>query len=447
MDSCGAISSKRKASTNLASRSKNCRKPVLTSFIIVLILLVALAGQASATPDHFWFEPISSQSINQYFYVSIEAKDQLDQIDTSYNGVLTLIDLTGMQKTVYFTNGLASTWVTITSESKQDRLSLVGVSGESNVFSVLEPQHLDHFWFAYIGTEQIVGTQFEVEITAKDQRGNTFEGYNGNNILKDYYSGLVEFVKFTNGSFSGPITIHSACSADKIYLLDAVGTRINGESNAFNVNNPPNLWWIWPLAAGIFVIALVAGFVTYKKRKIKTVTPVSEPHIEPKPKEAPHPPPPPPKKSPENKPTTFISYVEEDSKVVSEIATGLEKAGYTTWYYERDSIPGLSYLLQTAQAIEKSQAVIVLISNYSLKSNQVTSEIIHAHEFCKPFIPVLNGISHVEFQNRQPEWREAIGSATSISVTEKGVPAILPRIIFGLKALGVGKEDSTKTKV
>lgn len=135
----------------------------------------------------------------------------------------------------------------------------------------------------------------------------------------------------------------------------------------------------------------------------------------------------------------FISHVEKDSDIAFEIAQGLEHAGYRTWYYERDSVPGVSYLLQTGQAIEQSKAMIVLISPHSLNSNQVTKEVIRAHESGKPFIPILRNISHLEFQNRQPEWREAIGSATSIIIPEKGIIVILHRLIEGLKLLGVQK--------
>ena len=41
--------------------------------------------------------------------------------------------------------------------------------------------------------------------------------------------------------------------------------------------------------------------------------------------------------------TVFISHAEEDQALALDIARGLEQAGYSTWYYERDSSPGLSY--------------------------------------------------------------------------------------------------------
>jgi hypothetical protein len=133
----------------------------------------------------------------------------------------------------------------------------------------------------------------------------------------------------------------------------------------------------------------------------------------------------------------FISHVEEDRAVALELADALDAAGYSTWCYERDTIPGPSYLLQTSRAIAESRAVLVLISPDSLGSHQVTSEVVRAHEEVRPFIPLLLGISREEFGARQPEWREAIGSAATLDLPVGGVPAVVPRIVDGLTALGV----------
>lgn len=140
----------------------------------------------------------------------------------------------------------------------------------------------------------------------------------------------------------------------------------------------------------------------------------------------------------------FIAHVEEDADVALEVALGLEETGYSTWCYEVDSIPGPSYLVQTGQAVEQSKVVIVIISFHSIGSRQVTKEIVRAHESGKDFIPILRTISHVEFQNRQPEWREAVGAASSINITDTGVTGILPRIIGGLKAFGISGSSQTK---
>jgi hypothetical protein len=133
----------------------------------------------------------------------------------------------------------------------------------------------------------------------------------------------------------------------------------------------------------------------------------------------------------------FIAHVEEDADIALGIALGLEEAGYRTWCYEVDSVVGTSYIVQTGEAVAQSDAVVVVISPHSLSSNQVTKEVVRAHESGRNFLPILRGISHVEFQQRQPEWREAIGSAASIRVPKEGVAALLPPVIEGIKSLHI----------
>jgi hypothetical protein len=64
----------------------------------------------------------------------------------------------------------------------------------------------------------------------------------------------------------------------------------------------------------------------------------------------------------------FISHVEEDASLALEIAQALEDSGFLAWYYERDTVPGRSYLLQIGDAIDSCHAVILLISSHSLGS-------------------------------------------------------------------------------
>ncbi len=133
----------------------------------------------------------------------------------------------------------------------------------------------------------------------------------------------------------------------------------------------------------------------------------------------------------------FVSHVENDAATAIEIATALESAGYATWYYEKDSVPGVEYLRQVSSALDECKAVLLLITEEALESNQVHNEVIYAYEERKSFIPVLDGITHAEFKTRQPVWRAALGASTSINVPAEGVGAIVPRIIAGLDALGI----------
>ena len=59
----------------------------------------------------------------------------------------------------------------------------------------------------------------------------------------------------------------------------------------------------------------------------------------------------------------FISNVEEDDCIAIAVGRELETSGYTTWLYERDSLPGPAYLHQTGEAISKSQAFVLIISH------------------------------------------------------------------------------------
>lgn len=133
----------------------------------------------------------------------------------------------------------------------------------------------------------------------------------------------------------------------------------------------------------------------------------------------------------------FISHVEEDADVALAIALGLEEKGFSTWCYEVDSSAGVSYLDQVEKAIRQCKAIALVISRDSLGSHEVGTEVEFGHQTRKPFIPILRGIEHVEFQARQPRWRLVLGTATSIRIPAAGIDAILPRVIDGLRKLGV----------
>lgn len=139
----------------------------------------------------------------------------------------------------------------------------------------------------------------------------------------------------------------------------------------------------------------------------------------------------------------FISHVEEDADLAVSLAGELELAGFTTWYYERDTLPGPSYLLQVAEAIGDANVVLVVISTHALSSHQVTAEVVRAYECGKPFVPLLLDISHAEFQQRQPIWRQAIGASSSIRLLGSDRQSVAPRIVAGVRRL-VGRDTATQ---
>jgi hypothetical protein len=113
----------------------------------------------------------------------------------------------------------------------------------------------------------------------------------------------------------------------------------------------------------------------------------------------------------------------------------LEGAGFSVWTYERDSIPGLSYLRQTHQAIRDARILLLVISADAILSHQIDKEVVRAHEDNLPILPVLCNISFAEFRRARPEWHQAIGAAVALQIPPAGFVVALPRLIAGVKAL------------
>src|SRR5438874_1487403 len=133
----------------------------------------------------------------------------------------------------------------------------------------------------------------------------------------------------------------------------------------------------------------------------------------------------------------FISYEHADSAIAVEIAEGLAAGGYQAWYYERDTLPGLTYLTQIRDAIRGAKAIVLIVSKRTLGSVQVSNEVTAGLEHKLFFVPLLNGIDYTAVQRRRPEWAMALGSAASIAIPAEGVPAVLPRILRSLKLRGI----------
>jgi hypothetical protein len=137
----------------------------------------------------------------------------------------------------------------------------------------------------------------------------------------------------------------------------------------------------------------------------------------------------------------FISYIAEDGGVARAIVSGLEAAGYRTWYYERDSLPGEPHLNQTGRAIIESSAYMIIISDQCISSPQVETELVHAHEAGTPIVPILVDLTFDELRNRKPMWRIAMGAAVALQLGRDAVDGQIPKLVAGLRNLGVRPTD------
>jgi hypothetical protein len=133
----------------------------------------------------------------------------------------------------------------------------------------------------------------------------------------------------------------------------------------------------------------------------------------------------------------FISYAEADRGTAVELVHGLEAAGYTVWNYKRDMPVGGDHVKIVGLEIERAKAFVLIVSQKSLGSFSITTEISHAHRKSVPIIPIFLGVSHDEFRTRQPLWCDMIGLAAAQVIPPEGVSLVVPRLVEGLVSLEV----------
>src|SRR6266446_4006827 len=67
----------------------------------------------------------------------------------------------------------------------------------------------------------------------------------------------------------------------------------------------------------------------------------------------------------------FLSYSAEDRKVARALASRLAEAGFETWDPAAALFPGDNWALRIGQALQESDAMVVLVSPDSMKSESV----------------------------------------------------------------------------
>ncbi len=133
----------------------------------------------------------------------------------------------------------------------------------------------------------------------------------------------------------------------------------------------------------------------------------------------------------------FISHCNQDKDLAIALAKGLEEKGYTAWYYERDATPGMDHITESSEIIDSCGAVLLIISEHSIESNEVDLEVDWTHLKRKNFLPVLTGITWDEFEKHQKRWRVILGAVVGINTSLEEVSSSIPRLVNGLKRMGI----------
>ncbi len=144
----------------------------------------------------------------------------------------------------------------------------------------------------------------------------------------------------------------------------------------------------------------------------------------------------------ENRLGFYIAHVAEESLVARQIGEELERKQFACWFYGRDAIPGVPFFSQSQTAIERSQAVVLLISRPAMRSADFERELQHAHKIGCPILPFLVDISREEFEKRAPAWCGMLGASPIIEYRRTDpLRELLERIAASATTLAINTDN------
>jgi len=145
----------------------------------------------------------------------------------------------------------------------------------------------------------------------------------------------------------------------------------------------------------------------------------------------------------ENRIGFYIGHVAEESLLAKQIGDQLERQQYACWFYGRNAIPGVPFAGQANAAIERSQAVVLLISRSAIRVADFEREIEHAYSVGCPFLPLLIDMSREEFEKLAPSWRRILGASPIIEYRRtEPLSEILDRLALSATLLEITVDES-----
>jgi hypothetical protein len=102
----------------------------------------------------------------------------------------------------------------------------------------------------------------------------------------------------------------------------------------------------------------------------------------------------------------FLSYAESDLTLAKKVATGLQVAGFEVWYDDLYVFPGDNWGTAVGDALNKSHAMVALLTRDGLRSKKVSSETQFAlgnKGYLGRLVPVIIGTDD-EISREQVPW-------------------------------------------
>ncbi len=190
--------------------------------------------------NYFSFNTITSpKTAGQGFSITIYARDNYENIVTSFNGTANLSDNTNSINPTITTNFSSGQWtgnVTITKAQNDVEITATQGSptGTSNKFNI-QASSLDLFTINNISTQQS-NVPFTINVTAKDQYNNNSTQFTGKVNISDKSGTITPTASdnFNTGQWSGNVTISQSYTSNSITVTQQGGTE-TGSSNNFDV--------------------------------------------------------------------------------------------------------------------------------------------------------------------------------------------------------------------
>lgn len=141
----------------------------------------------------------------------------------------------------------------------------------------------------------------------------------------------------------------------------------------------------------------------------------------------------------------FLCHVSPNSLFTRKLAEFLQQHALKTWYYQRDAQPGVSFLRQTTDAIQRSQNALLIISPAALGSDDFALQVRAASERRRLLIPILVEISPEEFERRQPQWRALLGPAALLDASSLDQKNAFRQILHRIELAGLLTEHNRRS--
>jgi len=102
----------------------------------------------------------------------------------------------------------------------------------------------------------------------------------------------------------------------------------------------------------------------------------------------------------------FLSYARGDEDVARELAAGFRDAELSGWMDQSDIATGKAIADKVKESLQQASAIVVLVSERSLKNQWVQFELGAALGMGKSIIPILIGEAGIE--SSLPEWLQGM---------------------------------------